>query len=251
MGRNARIELFDVNGRVWCLNDPDSPVRIIRGGLGEFHSRAVATTRAGEVVRGGSKLTPMSTSLTVGFYPKRGVNLGKVRREFRAGWANDDYTELRVTPNYGQPVTARLRLPDDTGLPSREVLTPGIYDTLQVPVYWEDGCWLSYMSNRGRTEVVNNGVSRVKVAIVWQAGGIVTLPSGKRFWLPGVPEKRRIVLDRAKGFPVTDLEGNPDRTLTREIWGRAVEERIMPGTTGVFTPPAGGVVEWEIGVPEP
>lgn len=251
MGRNARIELFDVNGRAWRLNHPDSPVRIVKGGLGDFHTRAVATTRAGEVVRGGSKVTPMSTSLTVGFYPDHGVNLGRVRREFRAGWANDDYCHLRVIHGNNLPVTARLRLPDDTGLPPREVLTPGIYDTLQVPVYWEDGCWLTQLSGNGRTEVFNNGVSRVHVSIVWQTGGTVTLPSKKRFTLPTVPEKRRILLNRAKGFPVTDMNGEPDRTLTREIWGRAVEERIMPGTSGVFTPPTGGVVEWEIGVAEP
>lgn len=251
MGRNASIELFDVNGRVWDLNNPESPVRIVRGGLGEFHAKAVATVRAGEVVRGGSKLTSFITSLTVGFYPGHGVNLGEQRRMFRAGWANDDYCQLRVTPHNWLPVTARLRLPDDTGLPPRDVLTPSIYDTLQVPVYWEDGCWLAQMAGKGRTEVVNTGVSRVKVWIVWQTGGTVTLPSGKRFTLPTVPEKRRILLDRAKGFPVTDIEGNPDRSLTRELWGRVVEERVMPRTSGVFTPPPGGVVEWEIGVPEP
>nr|DAI86643.1 MAG TPA: hypothetical protein [Caudoviricetes sp.] len=251
MGRNATIELVDVNGQMWRLNDPASPVRIVRGGLGELSSRAVATTRAGEVVPGGSKLTPVTTSLTVGFYPAPGVELGEVRRAFRAGWANDDYCRLQVTPNDGMAATARLRLPDDTGLPPREVLTPNLFDTLQVPVYWYDGCWLSYMVGEGRTEVRNTGVSRVKVWIRWQQGGTVTLPSRRTFELPTVPEPRRVLLDRAKGFPVTTVAGEPDRELTRELWGQVVEERIMPRSSGVFTPPPGGRVEWEIGVREP
>ena len=251
--RNMELVLFDVNGKSWELNNPRSPVRIVRGGRPDLYARGVATMWAGEVTRGRSKVVGYTDTLRVGFYPTRSHDLNKVRREFRAGWANDQYCELRArhTPD-GTWATARLRLPDDQGLPPRDVLTPQVFDTLDVPVAWDDGYWRVPMRGKGATvEVFNPGVTRVKVWAVWKTGGTLTLPSGARLSLPTVAETRRVLLDRRKGFPVTALDGTPDRVLQKRLWGQMVEERVMPNTTGVFKPTPGGWLEWELGVPEP
>lgn len=251
--RNMEVHLFDVNGHCWELNDPDSPVRIVQGGFPDLYARSVATMWAGEATRGRSKVVGYTDTLRVGFYPTESHDLNTVRRRFRAGWANDDYCELRVRhlPD-GTRATARLRLPDDQGLAPRDVLTPQVFDTLDVPVAWDDGYWRVPMRGKGTTvEVFNPGITRVKVWAVWKTGGAFTLPSGARLSLPTVAETRRVLLDRAKGFPVETLAGVPDRVLQKRLWGQMVEERIMPNATGVFKPTPGGWVEWELGVPEP
>lgn len=250
--RNMVWELFDVHGRRWRLNHPDSPVRLVKGGLPELYAQQVATVAAGRVVKGKSRVMPGSGSMTVGFYPKPGVDLGQVRRDFRAGWANDAYCVLCARHEDGVVVEANVRLPDDSGLPVREVLTPHIFDTVTVPLGWDDGVWWLRSRQPGPTvEIQNTGVAPVRVRVEWQRGGRVVLPSGAGFTLPTVKEPRVVALDRAAGFPVTTLAGEPDRTLTRQLWGAVIEEKIMPNTTGTLTVPTGGHVIWEIGVAEP
>ena len=251
--RTMEWQLVDTNGKIWELNNPDSPVRLAKGGKPDLYAHRVATLWGGEATKGRSRVVPTSGSMTVGFYPQLGVDLNRVRREFRAGWANDSYCELKARWTAEEPwVVARVRLPDDNGLPQRDVLTGNIYDTLTVPLGWEGGCWLkSHRATGDTVKVVNTGIRPVKVCVGWKAGGDLVLPSGATVALPTVSNPRRILLDREKSFPVTDEAGVPDRATQKRLWGKALEERVMPGTTGVFKPPAGGWVEWEIGVAEP
>ena len=251
MHRNVEIELFDVNGRMWELNNPHSPVRVVKGGWPALSVKMTGTMRDGEPVRGRSRAVPGSGTLTVGFYPGHG-DLGETRRMFRAGWSHDEYCVLQERRRGGVWHQARLRLPDDGALPVRSVATPGIFDTLAVPVGWDDGVWWVRMVEDGPTVVVrNDGLVPIRPRVRWRSGGRLVLPSDMSVTLPSVPGVRELWLNRARAFPVTDVDGVPDRAVQGRLWGKIVEEKIMPGAEGRFTLPAGASLVWDVGVGEP
>ena len=249
--RNLEVQLFDVNGRMWELNNPRSAVRVVKGGWPELSAKMAATMRDGEPVKGRSRPVPGAATMTVGFYPGH-YDLGEKRRLFRAGWANDEYCTAQVRRPGGVWHQARVRLPDDAALPGREVATPDIFDTLAVPLAWDDGVWWVRVVDEGTTVVVrNDGLTPVVPSVRWDAGGRLGFPSGMSVTLPTVAGGRVLSLNRRRGFPVTDRDGVPDRDMQRRLWGKIVEEKIMPGETGRFTLPPGATLVWDMGVSEP
>lgn len=247
--RNARITLVDITGRQWELNGCDGPVRIVRGGLPELYGRAETRMVGRRAVSTGRAL-PGGGMLTVGFYPTAGVDLNRVRAEFRAGWSNTEYCHLTVATSV--EATARIRLADDVALPPRAELTPNIFDTLDVTVAWDDGVWLVPGAQTGGDVVVSNaGIVDMRPGIRWQRWTNVVLPSGYVFNLPEVPEPRVIWLDRARGFPVEDMDGKLDAELTKRLWGSAREVLVPAGQSRTIRVASYAGVVWSEGVAEP
>lgn len=139
--RERSIELYDVNGRVWCLNDPTSQVRFVRGGLPDLEAKLIPHKVAGRVQPGSGIPQSQQATMRVGFYPGP-EDLATLKRRFRAGWAHDRECTLRVSGGYMWPLEAHLRLPDDGAIASPQVLSPRqIFEVMEVPVWWEDGVW--------------------------------------------------------------------------------------------------------------
>ena len=139
--RGISIELYDVNGRVWYLNDPTSQVRIVRGGLPALEAKLIPQKVAGRVQPGSGIPQSQQATMRVGFYPGP-EDLGALKRRFRAGWAHDRECTLRVSGGTMLPVEAHLRLPDDGAITSPQVLSPRqVFEVMEVPVWWEDGVW--------------------------------------------------------------------------------------------------------------
>lgn len=139
--RERSIELYDVNGRVWCLNDPTSQVRIVRGGMPALEAKLIPQKVAGRVKPGSGIPQSQQATMRVGFYPGT-EDLGALKRKFRAGWVHDRECTLRVSGGKMGPLESHLRLPDDGAIASPQVLSPRqVFEVLEVPVWWEDGVW--------------------------------------------------------------------------------------------------------------
>lgn len=247
--RNAEITLVDVTGRQWDLNTCSEPVRVVQGGLPELYGKAETRMVDGRAVGTGRAL-PGGGTLTVGFYPRAGVDMGRVRAEFRAGWSHTEYCHLTVVTTVA--ATARVRLADDAALPPRETLARGVFDTLDITLAWEDGVWLVPQAEEGpKVTIMNGGMVDIRPGIHWKRGGTVTLHSGYTFYLPTVSEPRVLWLDRDRGFPVEDMDGVRDEALTHRMWGVARDERVPVGQARTLTVPAGAHVAWDEGVAEP
>lgn len=251
------IHLIDVGGRVWELTNPASPVRVRYGGWPELSAAITQQTVgvAGGGVRllpGGGMVSNGTGALTVGFYPDRGVNMLQLRREWVDGWAFDRYCTLNVGRASEGIYSAQLRLDDSKTLPQPQTLNFDAYFEIATPVVWDRGVWSLAQARPGpRVEITNPGVANVVVAMEWQRGGTVTMPSGATFTVPTVTEPRVITLASGLSFPVTDLSGNPDETLRKQLWGRALDERVKPGQTKTFTGPTGCVWRYNVEVKEP
>lgn len=141
--RDTKIELYDVNGRVWNLNDPTSQVRIVRGGMPTLEAKLIPHKVAGRVQPGSGIPQSQQATMRVGFYPGP-EDLGTLKRRFRAGWAHDRECTLRVSGGTMTPLEAHLRLPDDGAIASPQVLSPRqVFEVMEVPMWWEDGVWWS------------------------------------------------------------------------------------------------------------
>ena len=247
--RNAQITLVDVTGRQWDLNTCSEPVRVVQGGLPELYGKAETRTVDGRAVGTGRAL-PGGGMLTVGFYPTAGVDLNRVRAEFRAGWSHTECCHLTVVTTVA--ATARVRLADDAALPPRETLARGVFDTLDITLAWDDGVWLVPQAEEGpKVTIMNGGMVDIRPGIHWRRGGTVTLHSGYTFTLPTVPEPRVLWLDRDRGFPVEDMGGERDSELTSRLWGSVREECVPAGQQRTLTVPEGAHVAWNDGVAEP
>lgn len=253
-----KLRLIDVKGRVWNLNDCRSPVRVRHGGWPTLTARATQHTvgLAGggrRVVPGRGRITDGSGALTVGFYPEVGRDLREVRRRWIDGWAFDEPCQLQVVGAEREgKYTALVRLDEGREIDQPQTLNFATFFELAMPIVWDKSGWVSKRTRPGPdATITNNGMANAVVSIEWGSGGTVTMPSGATFTLPYTADRRIITLDRGLSFPVTDLNGTPDKAMQRRLWGRALDEQVKPGQTKTFKGPTGCVFRYELREIEP
>lgn len=259
-----KLRLVDVNGRVWHLNDPNSPVRVRHGGWPGVSAKVTQQTiplaRGGRrVVPGRGRVADTSGTLTVGLYPGVGVDLRRVRRRWIDGWSFDEPCQLQVVGKEREgKYTLPLRLDGEREIPQPATINFDVFQELAMPVVVDRAVWASKRTRAGDNptqptvaSITNTGVSTIGVSLEWGTGGRVTLPSGASFALPYTAQRRIITLDRSLSYPVTDLNGVEDKAMQERLWGVAMEETIKPKQTKVFTGPPGSVFRYELEVKEP
>lgn len=232
--RTVKIELYDVNGRVWYLNNPTSQVRIVRGGMPTLEAKLIPHKVAGRVQPGSGIPQSQQATLRVGFYPGP-EDLGVLKRKFRAGWAHDRECTLRVSGESMVPLEAHLRLPDDGAIASPQVLSPRqVFEVMEVPVWWEDGVWwdkqfiadddslpkkdvkvnwhAGTMSGRGY-DLTNHGCVPLKIGVQTTINGIaIEWPSGL------ITEADSLLVGEEMRRAFEIHPDNPDHIFPLTIW---------------------------------
>ena len=116
----------------------------------------------------------------------------------------------------------------------------------------DDGLWFKDMVMPGpEVEVSNWGSSVVCPSVVWSRSGGRVTAGGDSFVLPWVGGVRRLSLDAASSYLVTDDEGAVDESLWRRLRGSVHATPIFPGSTRKFVLPDNARLEWRIGLEHP
>ena len=116
----------------------------------------------------------------------------------------------------------------------------------------DDGLWFKDMVMPGpEVEVSNWGSSVVCPEVVWSRSSGRVTAGGDSFMLLYNSEVRRLSLDAASSYLVTDADGVVDDSLWRRMRKSVHATPIFPGSTRKFVLPEGARLEWRIGLEHP
>lgn len=195
-----------------------------------------------------------SLSLVVADNSPDGAELAPIDESmqcWRRAWSSRVWGRLVVVgADEAAETWARVRLA--APIPDLTVIGAEGFEEFEQQVVAESRRWLRTEALPGPEVVVfNGGVGDVWPRVLWQAGGVLVLPSGARVELPTVEAPRTIWLDPGLGCVVVDDDGERDVELWRALRGRVFPEMVPPGEGRVFRVPEGAVVSWDWEVADP
>lgn len=250
-----RIKAIAENGQTFHLLDEESgPIFIEEGGLSGMNATRAET--AFQVV-GRDGQVPTTTRFDA-LRPRFNLvmrdwgaqSCGQVWADWWAAWQRP--VTVVVEGGMG-PLRAVFRRPRDA---SMDVWSYQPDDEGLIKLPWEmvsdDGLWFKDMVMPGpEVEVSNWGSSVVCPSVVWSRSGGRVTAGGDSFVLPWVGGVRRLSLDAASSYLVTDDEGAVDDSLWRRLRGSVHATPIFPGSTRKFVLPDNARLEWRIGLEHP
>ncbi|KAA8723207.1 hypothetical protein [Corynebacterium phocae] len=254
-----RIDLEAFTGQQWELlgRGCTGGVTVRVDGLPGFSAIRSASTfstteRSGvRLIPGRSVVQPSEGVMMVGVRPTRDKTAEELLRDFYGAFSAERYSTLVVTSPEGVEYRSKVRLPDGQGLPDVSSLGAPFIQ-VGIPLVRDVSTWQrDYSKPGGRVTITNSGADLIYPTVRWTTGGEVIVPSGARFTLPTVEQSRRLNLDPAAFYAVTDDNGDMDEALWRSMFGEVLGEMVPPGESRTFTAPAGSSFLWSIGVDTP
>lgn len=253
------VEWLDRAGRPWWLNRPArlGGVRLLDEGL-ELSGRVEDATVAAPGVPGhqvdSQIVEAMTGSLSVMITRTAGETIPELLSAFRAGWSTAPRaagTLSVLSPRLGR-LSARVRLAEALPAPGRNSTSRGLQQ-LTVPIVADRGLWTTPgLWGTGQTEVSNMGDTTIYPHVSWLgAGGDVVLPSGAVIELPPTGQERIVYLDPSQSGAVTDVQGQIDPVLWRQMRAGVLPEGIPPAEQRTVTVPHGAVLHWIQEVADP
>ncbi len=250
-----RIKAIAENGETFHLLDEESgPIFIEEGGLSGMNATRAESAfqvvgRDGQVPTT-TRFDALKPRFNLVMRDWGGQSCGEVWADWWAAWQRP--VTVVVEGGMG-PLRAVFRRPRDASfeLPQYQ---PDFARAIKVPwdMVSDDGLWFKDMVMPGpEVEVSNWGSSVVCPSVVWSRSGGLVKAGGDSFTLPYDPDVRRLSLDAASSYLVTDADGVVDEPLWRRMRRSVHATPIFPGSTRKFVLPDGARLEWRIGLEHP
>lgn len=246
----------DHQSNTWELIGSDWYAGIMAGGIEGLMGEVTDTVMTSPMVPGQvvdhQQINPMTGTLRLGVRTHNGVSAEETWAKFRQGF-HHRFPGTLILETPGGPLTARLRRNGVIPAPEEDPSSAGNSLRVEVPVISDDGCWWTEWEQGSEiVTVTNDGDIPIGVEIRWQgSGGVVTMPSGAEFTLPGVPGPRVLNLSPSGAIAVTHVNGVLDREFWKILQRVAYPEGVAIGDTQQFRLPLGATLRWRKGVLDP